>query len=83
MTDSEFTERLERTQQRLQRFREHHEAQLSHTDRRWLHLACMRYSCTAPSSLTPFAGGEQRRGRRGSRRNGRPLGGPSGPRSRG
>jgi integral membrane sensor domain MASE1 len=39
MTNIEFTERLERTHQRLQRFQEHHEAQLSHNDRRWLHLA--------------------------------------------
>jgi integral membrane sensor domain MASE1 len=39
MTRMELTERLERTHQRLQRFQECHEAQLSHTDRRWLHLA--------------------------------------------
>jgi integral membrane sensor domain MASE1 len=39
MTSIELTERLERAHQRLQRFQEYHEAQLSHIDRRWLHLA--------------------------------------------
>jgi hypothetical protein len=39
MTRIELVERLDRTYQRLQEFQERHAAQLSHSDRQWLHRA--------------------------------------------
>src|SRR5215831_3525234 len=56
MTDIEFTEQLERTRHRLQRFQEHYEAQLSHTDRRWLHLALHELQLYRAELSHPFGG---------------------------